>query len=175
MPLSTLPTLAKVNLSKQVGGVFFMTEKHAQLLIHSYMHWTGNKLIDDVEDTPLLDQLNKTNCIILSHGIEVDPILNYGNEQAMRLWEMTEEQFTSTPSRLTAEPMERVERANFMSEVTSNGYVVNYTGVRISSSGRRFYIKQATVWNLIDESGKYCGQAATFSDYEYIDNGDEVK
>ncbi|MCR8659619.1 MEKHLA domain-containing protein [Paenibacillus endoradicis] len=151
-----------------------MTESHARLLIHSYNRWTGNKLVDEVQEIPLLDQLNKANCIILSHGTEADPILNYGNERAMLLWEMTEEQFTSTPSRLTAEPMERVERANFMSEVTNNGYVANYTGVRISSSGKRFYIKKATVWNLIDERGKYCGQAATFSDYEYINNGVEV-
>lgn len=152
-----------------------MLEKHAQLLIHSYTQWTGKKLINDTPDTPLLDQLNKAKCIILSHGTEDDPILNYGNKRAMQLWEMTEEQFISTPSRLTAEPLERSERARFMSEVTTNGYVADYTGVRISSSGRRFYIKQATVWNLIDESGKYCGQAATFSDYEYIENGDEMK
>jgi len=38
----------------------------------------------------------------------------------------------------------------------------DYAGVRISKHGRRFMIEQATVWNLIDGHGKYCGQAAMF-------------
>ncbi|MCM3630688.1 MEKHLA domain-containing protein [Paenibacillus glycanilyticus] len=87
---------------------------------------------------------------------------------ALELWEMGWEQLTSTPSRLTAEPMERAERDRFFTQVTANAYVDNYTGIRISSSGRRFYIVNATVWNLVDEQGIYRGQAATFVDYKYI-------
>ncbi|MDQ0062768.1 MEKHLA domain-containing protein [Paenibacillus harenae] len=53
--------------------------------------------------------------------------------------------------------------------VTAYGYVDDYTSIRISSTGRRFYIKQATVWNVIDEAGVYRGQAATFTEYSYIE------
>ena len=40
-----------------------------------------------------------------------------------------------TPSRLTAEPVAREERARLLDEVTRNGFIANYAGVRISSRG----------------------------------------
>ncbi|MFC3769087.1 MEKHLA domain-containing protein [Paenibacillus sp. GCM10012303] len=65
--------------------------------------------------------------------------------------------------------MERGERAKFLKAVGENGYVDNYTGVRISSTGRRFYIMQATVWNLTDDDGTLRGQTAAFREYRYIE------
>jgi hypothetical protein len=38
--------------------------------------------------------------------------------------------------------------------------------VRISSTGKRFLIKEAIVWNLVDDKGDYQGQAAAFSKYQ---------
>lgn len=146
-----------------------MNEIHAQRLLNSYKHWTGNELIAITSELPLLKQLDEAEIVILSHGTESDPILNYGNARALSLWEMSKEQFTNTPSRLTAEPMEREQRAEFLHNVTSNGYVSNYTGIRISATGRRFYIEEATVWNVIDEEGQYCGQAASFHTIQRID------
>ena len=35
--------------------------------------------------------------VIASHGLEDDPILNYGNQAALNLWEMDWDQFTQTP------------------------------------------------------------------------------
>jgi len=86
----------------------------------------------------------------------------------LELWEMDWEAFTRTPSRLTAEPMARQERDRFFESVTANGYVEHYTGTRISSIGRRFYIIDTTVWNLVDETGSYLGQAAAFSEYRFL-------
>jgi len=100
---------------------------------------------------------------VASAGTEADPILNYGNQKALALWEMDWAAFTKTPGRKTAEAMERGERAKFLDEVKKKGYIDNYCGVRISSTGRRFEIKQATVWNLMDSKGQYAGQAVTFS------------
>lgn len=145
-----------------------MTEAHAQMILSSYQHWVKKSLIDIDPTKSLLEQLNEANVVILSHGTEPDPILNYGNKLALELWEMTLDQFIMTPSRLTAEPLEREQRAEFMKQVTEQGYVANYTGIRVSRTGRRFYIQQATVWNLYDEAGQYCGQAASFSNYERI-------
>ncbi|TVY11776.1 MEKHLA domain-containing protein [Paenibacillus cremeus] len=143
------------------------TEDHARLLYDSFLRWTGKALIQASPNASLKDQLFQSSTVILSHGTEPDPVLNYGNQAALSLWEMPWETFTGTPSRLTAEPMERQERARFFENVTRDGYVDNYTGIRISLSGRRFYIMQATVWNLIDEQNQYRGQAATFSDFRY--------
>jgi len=146
-----------------------MNEIHARRLLNSYKRWTGKELIVINSELPLLKQLDEAETVILSHGTESDPILNYGNARALSLWEMSKEQFNMTPSRLTAEPMEREQRAQFLHDVTSNGYVSNYTGVRISATGRRFYIEEATVWNVIDEQGQYCGQAAAFRSIQRIE------
>lgn len=144
------------------------TEEHARLLADSYRRWTGKELLELKPGKSLKEQLFQASNVILSHGTEADPILNYGNLKGLGLWEMDWEAFTRTPSRLTAEPMAREERDRFFEAVTANGYVEHYTGIRISSTGRRFYIIDTTVWNLVDESGSYLGQAAAFSEYRYL-------
>ncbi|MBW7453494.1 MEKHLA domain-containing protein [Paenibacillus sepulcri] len=145
------------------------TNEHARLIIDSYERLTGTSLLDEApESGKEFDQLYNRPFVILSHGLEADPILNFGNRAAQELWEMDWDMFTSTPSRLTAEPMEREERASFLKAVSENGYVDNYTGIRISSNGRRFYIMQATVWNLIDDKGIIHGQAAAFREHRFI-------
>ncbi len=106
--------------------------------------------------------------VLVSHGPEADPILNYGNRRALELWEMGWEEFTRTPSRLTAEVPDRAERARLLAEVGRKGFIDDYSGIRISKGGRRFRIAGATVWNLVDERGEYRGQAATFSDWTYL-------
>jgi hypothetical protein len=77
-------------------------------------------------------------------------------------------ELTRTPSRLTAEAPNREERARLLAAVTARGFIDDYSGIRISKTGRRFRIAQATVWNLLDEGGQHCGQAATFSSWEFL-------
>ena len=48
--------------------------------------------------------------------------------------------FTATPSRYTAEPVERQERERLLERTTRDGFVDDYRGVRITSSGKRFQI-----------------------------------
>ncbi|OZB92417.1 MEKHLA domain-containing protein [Paenibacillus sp. XY044] len=143
---------------------------HAGLILNSYQRWTGKPLLDEaVEPGTESDTLFRAPIVLLTHGTETDPILNYGNQMALDLWETNWEIFTQTPSRLTAEPMEREERAAFLKAVKENGYVDHYTGIRISGTGRRFYIMQATVWNLMDDNDVFHGQAAAFRQYRYIE------
>jgi predicted DNA-binding protein (UPF0251 family) len=52
--------------------------------------------------------------------------------------------------------------------VTERGFIDDYSGVRISKTGRRFRIAQATVWNLLNQEGKPCGQAAMFDHWEFL-------
>jgi hypothetical protein len=56
-------------------------------------------------------------------------------------------------------------------QAQTHGYISNYNGIRISSTGKRFEIKSAIVWNVLDEEDRKCGQAATFSEWSYIDEG----
>lgn len=110
--------------------------------------------------------------VVVSHGTELDPILNYGNQTALQLWEMNWEQFSQTPSRLTAEPINRQAREKMLKQANQQGYITDYQGVRISRTGKRFLIKQAIVWQLIDNNGKPQGQAATFSNWRYLKQDD---
>jgi len=144
-------------------------ETHGAELLRTYHRWTGRHLIEPCGDAHAeARMLFEAPFAVVSGGAEGDQILNYGNKTAMELWEMDWDTLTRTPSRLTAEPMHRDERAEFLRRVRERGFIDDYSGIRISSKGRRFRIAQATVWNVTDADGKYAGQAATFSKWEFL-------
>lgn len=151
---------------------FFQTDfviAHAQMLARSFKHFVGRDLLPgNFSAMELAEKIFNAPFVILSHGIETDPILNFGNQTALDLWEMSWEEFTKTPSRLTAEPLNREARAKFLEAVSRGGFIDDYSGVRISKNGRRFEIFRATVWNLISETGAPRGQAATFSEWKFL-------
>ncbi|MCY2963856.1 MAG: MEKHLA domain-containing protein [Planctomycetota bacterium] len=143
---------------------------HSQILLDSYQHWIGQELIPRVGTADDQAQaLFESGFVVVSHGTQSDPILNYGNRTALKLWEISIEQLRQTPSRLTAEPLHRDERARLLERTTRQGYVDDYQGIRIATTGRRFRIHRATVWNLRDSAGVYLGQAATFSEWEFLE------
>lgn len=133
-------------------------------LLDSFHHWTGKELL--ARDGSVSEQARRlffAHSVVVSHGLEADPILNYGNQAALDLWEMTWEQLTRTPSRQTAEPVHQEERARLLRDAEEQGYFDRYRGVRISATGRRFLVEEAIVWNVMNEEGQRIGQAATFS------------
>lgn len=139
------------------------------LLLKSYNRWTRRELVSmEGSKEEIADRLFKSPFVVLSHGTEDDPVLNYGNQAALDLWEMTWKEFTKMPSRLTAETGDRDERARLLKEVSEKGFTESYRGIRISKSGRRFLVERATVWNLIDDQGKDHGQAAMFKEWKYV-------
>jgi hypothetical protein len=149
-----------------VRGPAFNVKNQVLCILRSYHYWIGKDLI--VAGVDPVAAMNAATFPVLSHGTEVDPILNYGNRLALQLWEMSWEEFTRTPSRLTAEAPIREERARLLAEVSEKGYIDNYTGIRVSKGGRRFKISGGIVWNLLDESGLPAGQAATFDSWVEI-------
>jgi hypothetical protein len=143
--------------------------EQSQILARSLKHWTGRDLLPGNFSAPeLAEQLFHAPFVLVSHGTEADPVLNYGNAAALALWEMSWEELTRTPSRLTAEAPNREERARLLAAVTARGFIDDYSGVRISKTGRRFRIARATVWNLLAEDGSRCGQAAMFAQWEFL-------
>ncbi|AMV18053.1 MEKHLA domain-containing protein [Planctomyces sp. SH-PL14] len=142
-----------------------------QEILNSYEKWLGHPLIprsgDPAEES---HRLYHAPFVIVSHGTEADPVLNYGNATALALWEMPLPDFTRTPSRLTAEPMHRDERARMLEQTARTGYIDDYRGIRIASTGRRFRIDPATVWNVINAEGHPAGQAATFATWTFLDD-----
>lgn len=97
---------------------------------------------------------------LLCHDATDEPRFIYANLAAQHLWEMTWDAFIGLPSRLSAEPDERAERALMLARVAERGFIDDYRGVRISSSGQRFLVDQTTVWNVHDEFGNRIGQGA---------------
>ena len=140
-----------------------------RVLLDSFRRWTGRELIER-EGSPedQAQRLFAAPFVVVSHGTETDPILNYGNQAALRLWEMEWQEFSRTPSRLTAEPVGRAERERMLAEAAARGFFAGYRGVRISRTGRRFLVESAIVWNLGDEGNHMRGQAATFSQWKFL-------
>lgn len=100
--------------------------------------------------------------VLVAHDRSADPVFVYGNSTALDLFELDWDGFTSLPSRLSAEPDEQHERERLLQGVAERGYISDYRGVRISSTGRRFVIEDAVVWDVIDDHGVLRGQAALF-------------
>ena len=143
--------------------------KQTELIARSLKHWTGRELIAaGLPGAALAEQVFQAPFVLVSHGIEADPVLNNGNLSALKLWEMTWEELTRTPSRLTAEAPNREERATLLAAVTAHGFIDNYSGIRIAKTGRRFRIAQAVVWNLLDDDRRYAGQAARFAHWAFL-------
>ncbi|MGA3283649.1 MAG: MEKHLA domain-containing protein [Verrucomicrobiota bacterium] len=142
---------------------------HTACLARSLKHWTGRELMPGVVvPAELARAVFEAPFVVVSHGTEADPMLNYGNRAALTLWEMSWEELTHIPSRLTAEAPGREERAQLLGTVTRRGFIDDYSGVRISKTGRRFRISRVTVWNLLTEDGRPCGQAAMFDRWEFL-------
>lgn len=141
----------------------------SQLLLNSYRRWTGRELLERAGDPDYQAHvLFQSPFVVVSHGMEEDPLLNYGNQVALELWELTWDQLVTTPSRLTAEPVNRAEREWMLEQARASGYLGTYRGVRISSTGRRFLVENAVVWNIVDVEGRRVGQAATFTQWTWL-------
>ncbi len=140
---------------------------HTQFLLNSFRLWLNRDLLERCGDPEReAAALFHAPFVVVSHGTQADPILNYGNAAALRLWEIEIPDLLQMPSRLTAEPMHRDERDRLLQRTTQNGYVDDYRGIRISRTGQRFLINQAIVWNVVDADHNKIGQAATFSEWE---------
>lgn len=141
--------------------------EHTQALLNSYHRWVGQQLLPRTGNLREESRaLFNAPFVVVSHGIEDDPILNYANLAALKLWQLDIQSLLQMPSRLTAEPMHRDERAQLLERTRRDGFVDDYRGIRISSTGERFLIERATVWNIVDGTGNRIGQAATFSDWK---------
>lgn len=169
--LIAIATIKIMSIKKSQPWLQTHLLEHIQLLLYSFHHWTGKDLLpisNYQSSVEIANSLFKADFVIVSHGTQADPILNYGNQKALDLWKMDWQTLTSTPSRYTAEPMERGEREQLLAQAKSQGYISNYRGIRIASNGDRFYIDRAIIWNVVDQQGKLWGQAATFRNWDAI-------
>lgn len=139
------------------------------VIVDSFERWLRRPLVARGASTvETAGALFEAPFVVVAHGTESDPLLNYANRAALALWETDLQTLLGMPSRLTAEPTHRDERARMLERTQRDGYVDDYRGIRISTTGRRFRIDQAYVWNLINASGANAGQAASFARWERL-------
>ncbi|MFT7386833.1 MAG: hypothetical protein ACI8VC_000068 [Candidatus Endobugula sp.] len=130
-----------------------------RLLLSSFFTATGKYLLASASTEALSQALYHAPFCVLSHNTEVDPIFNYANKTAQALFEMSWDELTSLPSRLSAEPIEQQERNTLLSRVREHGFIDDFTGIRVSATGKKFLITDAIVWDIRDEHDIYHGQA----------------
>ena len=131
------------------------------LLTGSYRRLVGKPLTD--RDAAWL--YRDAPFVVLAHNTDADPIFTYANRAAQGCFEYGWGEFLTLPSRLSAEVDLRTERQAALDAVRENGFVAGYNGIRIAKSGRRFWIRDTVIWQLIDEAGAVKGQAATFAEW----------
>ncbi len=136
------------------------TAARIALIAASYQRLLGAPLVAGGDDVAAA--LWRAPHAIVAHGTEADPLFFFGNAAALAAFESDVAAFTAMPSRLSAEAPARGERQALLDRVSSDGFIRDYAGMRISATGRRFRIENAVVWNLVDEDGARHGQAATF-------------
>lgn len=130
---------------------------YSQLLAASFTQLTGQHLLPAGPD--FAQRLYEAPFVLISHGMQSDPVFCYANLAAQQLWQMDWAAFTAMPSRLSAEPMLQAERDQLLATAHRQGYVENFAGIRIAKNGQRFKIMDNVLWNVMDEAGVQHGQA----------------
>lgn len=131
------------------------------LLADSYRHWSGEALVKAPARRADAARwaYREASFPLLAHGSQADPLFIYANLSAQRLFEYEWDEFIGTPSRFSAPQILRNERDRLVRYVDQQGIVEPYEGIRISRTGRLFWI-DAVVWKLIDRSEESAGLAA---------------
>ena len=145
-------------LSPQLLGLTaLLLESHQRLFQRPLVRSTGIRLA--AQELFVLDQ------VVLSHDGSEDPRFLYANRAALQLFSRNWEQMVGMPSRLSASANQRLSRREQLELARRQDKLENYSGVRVNSQGRRFQIRGARIWSLIDQERHYSGQAACFSQW----------
>jgi hypothetical protein len=144
--------------------------RRCRILCDSFARLLGRPLLPDLpkDDRALGQVLYHASPVIVSHGVEADPIFWFANRTAQRLWELDWSRFTRMPSRQSVAADEHQNREELLRRAREHGYIDDYRGIRISASGRRFRIDDVILWNLTDANGQRIGQAATFARWSFL-------
>jgi MEKHLA domain len=164
----------KININNRPASSHQMTEifknpeviDYSALLVSSFDRLTGKTLLAQSQD--IARELYEAPFAVVSHGTQADPIFRYANRIALELWQMTWEEFTTMPSRLSAEPMLQAERGLLLAEAGRQGYIDTYQGVRISKNRQRFFIQDTVLWNVEDLAGTRHGQACVIRKWDFL-------
>ncbi len=147
------------------------SQRWVGLLLRSHQQAFGRPLWAGLETGPdprqAAQELFAASAVVLAHDGAADPHFVYANRAALILWRRTWSEMVGLPSRLSAAPGDRPERATALQRARQ-GAIANYAGERIDSRGRRFRLEGARLWTVHDDNGTACGQAATFGHWWWL-------
>ena len=131
----------------------------ATAILDSHRDRVGTELVDRTGD-PARDaeRLRSAPVVVLCHDGGEDPVFVYANEAAARQWGTSVDALLGMPSRLTADPGQRADRAAALARAMRAGVVRDYAGERRGLDGSRFVIEEAVLWRV----DALPGQAAAF-------------
>jgi hypothetical protein len=130
---------------------------------NSLQQYTGKTLLEHMTEVPSLEAAHEnTRFAILSHGTQEDPIYNYFNRAAMETFQYEPEEIYQLPSRKSAPPDLRVDRAALIQASVERGFQVYTEAVRVTKHGQLFQINEGLLWNVYDNEGNRVGQTALF-------------
>ncbi len=105
---------------------------------------------------------------LLAHDTSSDPLIMYANSSALLLWHCCWDEMVGIPSRVTVPAHCFAERSAALTRAATKTSLTGYTGIRVDSLGREFYIKNARIWTIWSDIGISCGQAATFPSWWFL-------
>lgn len=148
----------------------------AAAIANSYAERLGRPIVEAIADEPdpalVAERLYAAEAAVLCHTTHDDPLFQYVNQTAQRLWEREWAEFIGLPSRLSARPDAREVRAAMLQDVGERGYTTGYSGVRVSSSGALFTIDDAELWQVRDADGTLIGVAARLPSWTPLLSGE---
>lgn len=146
----------------------------AEAIASSFHARVGGHLVPPAASgAHLATAMMESAAVILCHdnGFKhSEPVFVYANLAAANLWRSTIEDLIGMPSRLSAPPEHRDERARMLARAAVDGVVVGYRGERVAADGTRFLIQDATLWTVEMPDGT-SGQAATFERWRIVQPG----
>jgi len=140
------------------------------LLVSSYRRFVGAEppFLACGEPSPRWLYERASHCV-LAHNTETPPRFIYANKAAQACFEYDWHEIVGLPSHLSAEPQDRAERQRLLDAVARDGFATGYSGMRIAKSGRRFWIEDGILWQLVDADGVLRGQAASFGRWRDVE------
>jgi PAS domain-containing protein len=133
----------------------------AAVILDSFRRLLGRELIgrtgDAGEDARRLFELPLG---VLAHDTATTPLLDWANRAAAAAFDATPEELLGRPSAATAPADASADRERLFETLRRHGFVTGYTGMRITTTGRRFLIEDVTVLELRDGRGNPAGHAA---------------
>lgn len=138
----------------------------AVAMADSYRRLAGHDL---VEGSDIATAVYNSADMLLCHDGSEDPRFVYANQVAQDVFGRPWSEFVGMPSRLSAATDVQAERGKLIAQATESGYVTGYSGIRVSSSGSKFRILDATLWRVTDADGEVLGLACRIPRWEYED------